>query len=126
MAHPAKMLEELKETMPNALIAHWVFGIFHTSRSDVVDGFKGLLAVSETSLIFKSGGGSGESCVIEVPVDEVKKLEAELSGTVKVNFHLRDGEHLEMSYISRGNPKELIRFLQMHCKNLSEGILLND
>ncbi|HSJ37067.1 MAG TPA: hypothetical protein VK945_02515 [Planococcus sp. (in: firmicutes)] len=126
MAHPAQMLEELKEIMPNASINHWIFGIFHTSRPEMVDGFKGLLAVSEESLIFKSGESKEESYIIEIPTGEVEGLEAELNGTVKMTFHLTDGAHMEMSYISRGNPKELIHFLQTHCENLKDGHLLDD
>lgn len=125
MTHPAKMIEELKEIMPNASIDHWVFGIFHTSRPGMVDGFKGLLAVSEESLIFKSGENKEESYIIEIPIGEVGKLEAEMNGTVRMTFHLTDGAHMEMSYISRGNPKEFIHFLQTHCENLKDGDLLN-
>lgn len=124
MAHPAKMLKELKETMPNASIDHWIFGIFHTSRSDLADGFKGLLAVSEKSLIFKSGESNEESYIIKIPTVEVEKLEAEMNGTVRMAIHLIDGNHMEMSFISRGNPKELLYFLQAHCENLKGGLLL--
>lgn len=126
MAHPAKMLEELKEIMPNAAIEHWIFGIFHTSRSELVDGFKGLLAVNEKSLIFKSGESKEESYIIEIPTGEVEKLEADLNGTVRVTFYLTDGAHMEMSYVSRGNLKELIHFLQTHCENLKDRHLLNE
>ncbi|TAA66330.1 PH domain-containing protein [Planococcus salinarum] len=125
MAHPAKMLEELKEMMPNASIDHWIFGIFHTSRTEMVDGFKGLLAASEESLFFKSGESKGESSTIEIPIREVEELEADLDGIVKVTFHLIDGTHMEMSYVSRGNPREFIDFLQTHCGNLKGGHLLN-
>lgn len=124
MAHPAKMLKELKETMPNASIDHWIFGIFHTSRSDLADGFKGLLAVSEESLIFKSGESNEEAYIIEIPTVEVEKLEAEMNGTVSVTIHLIDGNHMEMSFISRGDPKELLHFLQAQCKNLKDSVLL--
>lgn len=124
MAHPAKMLKELKEAMPSAAVKHWVFGIFHTSRADVTGGFKGLLAVNEDTLIFKSGESKEECYIIEVPNGEVEKLEAELDGTVRMVFHLADGAHMEMAYISRGNPKELIHFLEMHCANLKEELLL--
>ncbi|MCM3612049.1 hypothetical protein M4S82_12395 [Planococcus sp. MERTA32b] len=112
MAHPAKMLKELKENKPNASIDHWIYGVFHTSRSDKVDGFKGLLAASEESLIFKSGGTGADSYVMEVPVDEVEEIEAELTGTVNMIIHLVDGGHMEMSYISRGNPREFLNFLK--------------
>lgn len=126
MAHPAKLLEELKEMMPNASIDQWIFGIFHTSRTDMVDGFKGLLAASEESLFFKSGESKDEPYTIEIPIGEVEELEAELDGTVKITFHLIDGAHMEMSYVSRGNPREFIHFLQTHCKNLKAGHLLNE
>ncbi|MFD1032735.1 hypothetical protein [Metaplanococcus flavidus] len=126
MAHPTKLLKELEESMSNASITHWIFGIFRTSRSDLVDGFKGLLAVNEESLFFKSGGSNEESRLIEVPIREVEGLEAELDGTVKMNILLIDGDYLEMSYISRGNTKEFIRFLKIHCKNLKDEALLTE
>lgn len=126
MAHPAKMLKELKENKPNASIDHWIFGIFHTSRSDKVDGFKGLLAASEESLIFKSGGTGEDSYVMEVPLIEVAEAEAELTGTVNMIIHLIDGGHMEMSYISRGNPQEFLQFLKSQRENPAEGLLSID
>lgn len=114
MAHPAKMLKEIRGTKPSALIEHWIFGIFYTSRSDSVDGFKGLLAASEESLIFKSGGIEEDSYTMEIPLKEVDNVEAELSGTVNMVIHLADGGHLGMSYISRGNPQEFMGFLKAH------------
>lgn len=117
MAHPAKMLKELKENKPNASIDHWIFGVFHTSRSDKVDGFKGLLAASEEALIFKSGGTGEDSYVMEIPLNEVQEIEAELTGTVNMIIRLVDGGHMEMSYISRGNPQEFLNFLKMYGEN---------
>lgn len=120
MAHPAKMLKELKESKPNASIDHWIFGVFHTSRSDKVDGFKGLLAASEEALIFKSGGTGEDSCVMEIPLNEVREVEAQLTGTVNMTIHLVDGGHMGMSYISRGNSRELLNFLQLHGERSKE------
>lgn len=117
MAHPAKMLKELKENMPNASIYHWIFGVFHTSCSDKVDGFKGLLAASEESLIFKS---SVTSYMMEIPLKEVKEAVADLNGTVNMTLHLIDGNHMEMSMVSRGNPKEFLKFLRARGVSLEE------
>lgn len=117
MAHPAKMLKELKELKPDASIEYWIFGIFHTSRSDKVDGFKGLLAASKETLIFKSGGSGEDSYIMEVPLKEVKNVEADLNGTVNMIINLVDGGHMEMSFISRGAPKEFLSFLKTHGEN---------
>ena len=118
MAHPAKILKELKENKPNASIEFWIFGIFHTSRSDKVDGLKGLLAVSKEALIFKSGGSGENSYIMEIPLKEVEEVKADLHGTVNIIIHLVGGGHMEMSFISRGNPKEFLSFLKMHGENL--------
>lgn len=122
MAHPAKILKELKEIKPNASIEYWIFGIFHTSRSDKVDGFKGLLAASKEALIFKSGGSSEDSYILEIPLKEVKDVEADLNGTVNMVVHLVDGGYMEMSFISRGMPKEFLSFLKEHSENLQNEI----
>ncbi|WP_422121966.1 hypothetical protein DHX103_09045 [Planococcus sp. X10-3] len=124
MAHPTKLLEELKESMPNASIAQWIFGVFRTSHNDLADGLKGLLAASGESLFFKSGESKEDARLIEVPIEKVKSLEAELDGTVKMNIQLIDGDYIEMSYISRGNTKDFIRFIQLHCNNLKDEALL--
>lgn len=120
MAHPAKMLKELKEIKPNASIEYWIFGIFHTSRSDKVDGFKGLLAASKEALIFKSGGSGKDSYIMEIPLKEVKDVEADLNGTVNMSIYLVDGGYMEMSFISRGMPKEFLSFLKVHSENLQD------
>lgn len=123
MAHPAKMLKELKENKPNASINHWIFGIFHTSRSDRVDGFKGLLAASEEFLFFKSGPNGENAYLIEIPLKEVGEVETELSGTINMTIHLIDGGHMKMSYISRGNPQEFLSFLKIKGENLKAELM---
>lgn len=123
MAHPAIILKELEETMPNASIDHWIFGIIHTSLSGKVDGFKGLLAANKESLIFKSSDGEVDSCLIEISLTEVRDIEAELTGTVNMVLYLNEGDHIEMSYVSRGNPIEFLNFLEARCKMCKKHLL---
>ncbi|WP_033544001.1 GRAM domain-containing protein [Planococcus sp. CAU13] len=119
MAHPANLLKELKMNKPNAHINHWVFGVLHTSRCNKVAGLKGLLAVSEESLIFRSGSGA-ESHTLEAPLEEVKSIEADLQGTVHLIIHFTDGGHMEMSFVSRGNAKEFFEFLKTQSRASKE------
>lgn len=123
MAHPAKILKELQAIMPNTPISHWVFGILHSSRSGTAAGLKGLLAASEESLIFKSGSSKGESYLLEAPLEEVKEIEVQMQGPVNMIIHFTDGGHMEMSYISRGNIKEFVRFLKTRSENLNNMLL---
>lgn len=104
--------------MPNVSVMHWVFGIFRSNRNDMLHGTKGLLAINEKSLIFTGDGSEEESWLIEFSLEEVAGLEAELNGTVKITIRLKTGEFVEMSYISRGNTKEFVDFLQLHCSNI--------
>lgn len=126
MTHPAKILEELRESKPNASIDHWVFGIYNSSRCKKTAGLKGLLAASGESLIFKSGRNGEESHLIEVSFDEVSKVEAQLTGTVNVAIHFTDGGHMEMSYISRGNVKEFVEFLKKGSGNSKDRLITLD
>lgn len=118
MAHPVKLLRDIETSMPNVSIKHWVFGIFRSNRNDMLHGTKGLLAINEKSLIFTGDGSEEESRLIEFSLEEVAGLEAELNGTVKITIRLKTGEFVEMSYISRGNTKEFVDFLQLHCSNI--------
>lgn len=119
MAHPAKLLDELKNHKPNASINHWVYGVLHTSRNKRMTGQKGLLAASEDLLIFKSGSGEDFS-LLETSLKEIEDVEEELQGTVNMMIHFTDGGYMEMAYISRGNTKEFIAFLKDRIKNSAE------
>lgn len=115
MAHPVKLLKDIEESMPNVSVIHWIFGIFRSSRNDMVHGTKGLLAINEKSLIFTSDVSEEESRLTEFSLEEVEGLEAELNGTVKITIRLNNADYVEMSYISRGSTKEFVDFLQSHC-----------
>lgn len=119
MAHPAKMLDELKNDKPNASIGPWVYGVLHTSRNNRMSGQKGLLAASDDLLIFKSGTGE-DFPALETPLKEVKDVEEELQGTVNMMIHFTDGGYMEMAYVSRGNTTEFIAFLKDRIKNSAE------
>lgn len=126
MAHPAIILKELEETMPNASIEHWIFGILHTSFSEQVDGFKGLLAVNEKSLIFKSAGSEIEASLLEISLTEVRDIKVELTGTVNMVVYLNEGDHIEMSYVSRGNVNEFLNHLETHRETCKKDLLATE
>lgn len=125
MAHPAKLLDELKNTKPNASIDHWVYGVLHTDRSTTLTGSKGLLAASDGFLLFKGGNGEDPS-VLEASLAEVGHIEDELQGTVNLTIRFTDGSYMEMAYISRGNIEGFITFLQNCLENSGHPLVTVD
>lgn len=126
MAHPVKLLRDIEASMPNISVIHWIFGMFRSSRNDMVHGTKGLLAINEESLIFIGDAIKEESRLIGFSLEEVKGLEAELNGTVKIIIQLNNGDYVEMTYISRGQTKEFVEFLQLHCNKSKNETLLKE
>lgn len=123
MAHPIQLLEEVKRTMPELTVKHWVFGLFNTSCPNLAGGMKGLLGAGNGQLFFCPGKNGDGNSILVFRIDEIESITSKLTGTISITYYLKDGSYIEMSYISRGDPQEFLAFLESGSGNWNENIL---
>ena len=111
MAHPALMISELSKLYPTLPIQLWVYGVFNTTLPHAASGVKGMLAASESRLIFFGKEKDDQNVVLELGFEEIQSTTFQTSPFV-ITCHLADGGYLEMSLISRGDPEGLAELLK--------------
>ena len=116
MAHPALMISELNKLYPALPIHVWVYGVFNTTLPHAASGVKGMLAASESRLIFLGKEKDEQNVVLEIGFEDIKWITFQTEPNV-ITCGLQDGGYLEMSLISRGDPQGLAALLKTHVGN---------
>ncbi|HSI66097.1 MAG TPA: hypothetical protein VK947_01700 [Planococcus sp. (in: firmicutes)] len=120
MAHPVLMISELSKLYPTLPIQMWVYGVFNTTLPHAASGVKGILAATESRLIFFGKEKDDQNVVLEIGFEEIKSITFQ-SGPFAITCGLVEGGYLEMSLISRGDSEGLAALLKNECgKSLEE------
>ena len=115
MTHPIRLVEDLKKKMSAFMVNYWIFGLFHTTHIEGIKGVKGLLAATENRLIFFAKPSAEEELYISVHYNKIGYVESRTLGTASILCYMKDGNYMEVTFVSRGDIEGLTEFLQKKC-----------